>query len=148
MSIVCKRIDSIPEFVAAIRLRVEVFIKEQGCEPGWEPDELDKTAVHYALFEGEELLVTGRVRESAPGERKIERMATRRDARGKGYGAALMRFILEDLQGQKPSRIWMQSQSRVVGFYKGFGFRECSDEYVFADIPHIDMERVSDSALS
>ncbi len=42
MRIICKEIETIPELIDAIRLRVEVFIKEQGFAPGWEPDEDDK----------------------------------------------------------------------------------------------------------
>ena len=42
-----KEIEKIDEFIDAIRIRVDAFIKEQKCEPGWEPDEDDKKAKHF-----------------------------------------------------------------------------------------------------
>ena len=46
MQITYKEIETINEFIDAIRIRVDVFIKEQGFEPGWEPDEDDKVSKH------------------------------------------------------------------------------------------------------
>ena len=79
----CKKVDSLAEFIDAIRLRVDVFIKEQGFAPGWEPDEDEKSATHFIALADGKVVATARYREIAPGEFKIERMATQKDLRGK-----------------------------------------------------------------
>ena len=137
--ITCKVVSTIPEFVDAIRLRVDVFIKEQKCEPGWEPDEQDRSATHYVAILDGEIVGTARVVESSPREYKIERMVTKGDARGRGIGKALVAFILKNI-GLSATRIWMQSQVRAQGFYESCGFRAISDPYDLWGIEHLDME--------
>ena len=69
-----KETNDIREIIDAIRIRVEVFIKEQGCEPGWEPDEDDKKARHFIALDGKKVIATARVIKRKNGEFKIERM--------------------------------------------------------------------------
>ena len=47
MNVHYKKIKTINEFIDAIRIRVDVFINEQGCKPGWEPDEKDKESKQF-----------------------------------------------------------------------------------------------------
>ena len=42
MDIEYKEVQTINEFIDAIRIRIDVFIKEQKCEQSYEPDEDDK----------------------------------------------------------------------------------------------------------
>jgi len=44
MKVQYKEVETVNEFIDAIKLRIEVFVREQGFEPGWEPDEDDKKA--------------------------------------------------------------------------------------------------------
>ena len=75
MAFMYKQVEAIQEFVDAIRLRVDVFIKEQGCPPGWEPDELDKDAQHFIAKVDGKIVATLRVLDEPKGVYKIERMA-------------------------------------------------------------------------
>ena len=51
-----KEIETVNEFIDAIRIRYEVFVNEQKFAPGWEPDEDDKEARHFiALVDGVKL---------------------------------------------------------------------------------------------
>lgn len=72
MNIKYKEVETINEFIDAIRIRIDVFIKEQKCKPGWEPDEDDKNAKHFIAIANNEIVSTARVRETANKEYKIE----------------------------------------------------------------------------
>ncbi len=137
-----RKITSIKEFIDAIRLRFDVFVKEQGFQPGFEPDEEDKAAMHFMVSESNMFLVaTARVRKSQGlDEYKLERMAVRRDYRGKGVGKGLVDFILRDLARLRPKRIWLQSQVQAQRFYEKCGFKAVSKPYDLYGCPHIDME--------
>src|SRR3989338_10512621 len=134
-----KETNDIREIIDAIRIRVEVFIKEQGCEPGWEPDEDDKKARQFIALDGKKAIATARVIERRKGEFKIERMAVMKEYRGKGIGNELLKHIVNCLRGLKTKRIWMQSQARARGFYEKSGFRAVSEIYDLHGIQHIDM---------
>lgn len=140
MKVLCKEVSSFDEFIDAIRIRVDVFIKEQGFEPGWEPDEEDKTAKQYIAYAGKEIVATARVRETKEGEFKIERMAIKKEYRGKGIGEGLVDHIINELKKTKPKRIWLQSQEKVKGFYEKVGFKTISEPIDRWGVFHIDME--------
>lgn len=140
MKIVYKRVDSITEFIDAIRIRVDVFIKEQKCKPGWEPDEEDKTAVHYIAIVNNEIVATARVREISKKEYKIERMTVKKAFRNKGIGRGLVNYIVNEIKKNNPGKIWVQAQVQAQKFYKKCGFTTISKEYDLYGIPHLDME--------
>jgi len=142
MKTVYKRVDSITEFIDAIRIRVEVFIKEQKCRSGWEPDEEDKLSDHYIAIVNNEIVATTRVREINNHEFKIERMAIKKEFRNKGIGRGLVMYILKQINKLKPRRIWIQAQLQAREFYEKCGFKAISKPYNLYDlgIPHVDME--------
>lgn len=143
MPVTFKRVESIQEFVDAIRLRVDVFIKEQGCPPGWEPDELDKNAQHFLAVVDDKVVATLRVIDEPTHTYKIERMVVAKDMRGKGIGDGLLQHVLKVLHKKHPKqKIWMQAQCRAQKFYEKSGFKATSTSYDIhnLNIPHVDME--------
>lgn len=140
MQIKYKQVKSIREFIDAIRLRVDVFIKEQGFAPGWEPDEDDKKAQHFIALVGGKVVATARYREISKGDFKIERMATRKDFRGSGVGSGLLKFIVKKIMKSKPKRIWAKSQVLSQKFYEKNGWNTVSEPYQMHGIGHVDME--------
>ncbi|HLD97237.1 MAG TPA: GNAT family N-acetyltransferase [Candidatus Nanoarchaeia archaeon] len=143
MSAEYNEVNSISEFIDAIRLRVDVFIKEQGFEPGWEPDEDDKVSRHFIAIEAGVVIATARVREPEKQEFKIERMAVKQQHRGKGVGKGLVEFILMALAKFKPKKVWLQSQVKSQPFYEKCGFQAQSKPYDLYGCPHIDMSYIS-----
>jgi len=140
MSIDYKVIETISEFIDAIRIRVDVFIKEQKCEPGWEPDEEDKNSKQYIAIVDSKIVATARMRETGVKEFKIERMATIKEFRNKGITKGLVEFIINSVKGLGPKKIWMQSQVQAQKFYERCGFEAVSKHYDLHGIPHVDME--------
>jgi len=139
MNIQYKEIKTINEFIDAIRIRVDVFIKEQKCEPGWEPDEEDKNSKQFIALVDKKIVSTARARKTGDKEFKIERMATIKEFRNKGITKGLVEFIVDLVKDLSPKKIWMQSQVRAQGFYEKCGFEAASKPYDLYGIGHIDM---------
>ncbi len=135
-----KQIRSMDEFVDAIRIRADVFIKEQGFQPGWEPDELDKGAIHFAAVDNGKIIATARARKTRGREFRIERMAVLSQFRQKGVGAGLLKFIVKSLNEKKPKRIWLASQLQASKFYGKNGFKAVSEPYDLHGVRHVDMD--------
>lgn len=140
MSVKFKQVETINEFIDAIRLRVDVFIKEQGFQPGWEPDEEDKISKHFIAVSNGKIVSTVRCRETAKGEIKIERMVTSKENRGKNIGGGLVEFMIKDIKKMKPKRIWLRSQVQSRPFYEKCGFVAVSKPFDMWGVPHIDMD--------
>lgn len=140
MKVKFKKVDTINEFIDAIRLRVDVFIKEQGFQPGWEPDEDDKVSKQFIAICDGKIVSTARYRETAKGEIKIERMVTLKEYRCKNIGKGLLTFILKDIKKLKPKRIWLRSQVKSQTFYEKNGFVAISKPFDMWGVLHIDME--------
>ena len=137
-----KKVEAINEFIDAIRLRVDVFIKEQGFQPGWEPDEDDKISMHYMAIADGKIVSTARFRETSKGEIKIERMVTMKAYRGRGIGQGLVAFMLKEIKKLRPKRIWLRSQLQSQPFYERCGFKAFSRPLDMWGVKHIDMEYV------
>ena len=77
---------------AALALRTEVFVGEQGVAPDEEIDGRDDEALHLLACDDDELVGTCRLLFGDDGRAKLGRMAVRRDAAGAGEvrGALLL----------------------------------------------------------
>ena len=139
MGVTYKEIESISEFIDAIRIRVDVFIIEQKCQPGWEPDEEDKTARHVIAITDGKVVSTLRIREVEEGI-KIERMATKKEYRGMNISKGLIEYVLKEVKRSKPKRIWMEAQVQAKDFYEKCGFKAVSQPYDLYGISHLRME--------
>ena len=146
MDVECKEAKTINDFIDAIRLRVDVFILEQGCKPGWEPDQDDKDSKHFIATTNGVTVATARYREISKGEMKIERMAVKKEYRDKGIGRGLLQFMIRNIKNRKPRKIILQSQVQAQKFYEKCGFKSASKPFDLYGISHIDMEYI-ESAL-
>lgn len=73
---------------------------------------------------------------------RLRGMATDPDFSGKGMGAELIKFAINELRSAKASYIWCHARTSAVGFYKKLGFVVVSDEFEVPEIgPHFNMIR-------
>ena len=140
MSIKIKEVETISEFVDAIRIRVDVFITEQGFKPGWEPDEHDKTARNFIAIVDDKIVGTARFRESEPRTIKVERMATKKEFRGRGIGKKILDFMMEEIKKLNPKKVYANCQVQAKEFYEKCGFKPASEPYDQWGVMHLDME--------
>lgn len=120
-----------------LRLRVDVFVVEQTCPyPELDGRDTEPDAVHLWVQDGSgRTLSTLRV--LADGDRRrIGRVATARDSRGRGLSARLVRRGIE-LAAGRPVDIGAQRYLRA--WYARFGFRDSGPGYLEDGIPHLPM---------
>lgn len=80
--------------------------------------------------------------ENGSGGFRLRGMATHPDFAGKGFGATLINFAIDELTSGQASYIWCNARLAAVGFYKKLNFEVISDEFDVPGIgPHFDMRR-------
>jgi len=140
MAVKYKEVKTINEFIDAVLLRYDVFVREQGFKPGWEPDEEDKVSRQFIAVSDGKVVATARYRESPKGQIKIERVAVKRQQRKRGIGEGLLRFMVARIRKLELGRIWLRSQLEQQPFYEKCGFTSVYKPYDKYGVPHIDME--------
>jgi predicted GNAT family N-acyltransferase len=114
-------------------VREAVFIREQKVPEHLEWDGQDKNSRHVvAVIEEGTVVGTGRI----TAEGKIGRMAVVAAWRGRGVGGAMLRKLLEVADEEGHSRVILDAQVNVRGFYRKYGFYSEGDIFMDAGIPH------------
>jgi ElaA protein len=135
-------IDEIPPRVLheILLLRAAVFVVEQACV-FQDPDQRDVEpgARHLWIDDddgGGRVLAVARVLDDGDA-RRIGRIVTAPDARGRGLAGRLVRHFLDAYDGP-----WvLNGQTYLADWYRGFGFEVSGDEYLDDGIPHLPMRR-------
>lgn len=118
-------------------VREQVFIKEQHVPVALEWDDWDARSIHALALSGRgQAIGTGRLLPDG----HIGRMAVLPAWRGRGVGSALFHALMDEARRLGYPTIELDAQSQVVGFYRRFGFVECSEEFMDAGIPHRKMK--------
>lgn len=148
---------------AALRLRCEVFVAEQGVDSESERDELDDDprTLHAVVSDDRgEPLATGRLLAPHtdvfhgegghgamdPAVPHIGRVAVRAAARGSGAGRAVMEFLEAaalERYGQKGRvRVELSAQDQALPFYERLGYLARGPAYLDEGISHHDASKV------
>lgn len=141
MPLYCRRATTPNDLEKCLAIRDTVFVKEQGVEPSIERDGLDESSFHYIGEIDGKAIAAARVR-MQDDRFKFQRVAVLKEARGRGIGESLMRFMMDELANGPDAagrHFFLSSQTYAVPFYEKLGFWVCSDEYEDAGIPHRDM---------
>jgi len=145
MRILIKKAISEKDISACLAVRRKVFIEGQNISEEDELDGLEREGDNYLVILDEAPIGTARVRylqENGKIKAKVERVAVLSVHQGKGIGKQLMEYILKEIEkNKKVTKIKLSAQSYIVPFYTNLGYNVCSDEYMEAGIPHIDMQR-------
>ncbi|MEO1702532.1 MAG: GNAT family N-acetyltransferase [Pseudomonadota bacterium] len=135
------RAETAARIEQCMSIREAVFVNEQGVAPELERDGKDGAAIHYLATDDDDAVATARVL-IQPRFYKFQRVAVLGRVRGTGVGAAIMRFMMDDLAARSDAsdrRFFLSSQVSAIPFYEKLGFDVCSDEYEDAGIQHRDM---------
>ncbi len=123
---------------AIFALRFEVFVDEQKVPPTLELDEEDAHATHIIAEENGVTVGCARVVFS-PQDAHIGRLAVKQCCRGRGIGAEVCRFAMEQCLARMYTYIWLNAQCQAIGFYEKLGFRPEGKTFEEAGIPHVKM---------
>jgi predicted GNAT family N-acyltransferase/SAM-dependent methyltransferase len=125
------------ERAAVFALRKEVFVDEQGVPLAEELDGFDDRSEHLlARLDGELVGCLRWRRLGTDGTVKIERVAVRRTARGRGVARTMLAWCLARLDGRGLGPCVLHAQRHALELYTRFGFRPEGEPFVEAGIPH------------
>ncbi|WP_020617243.1 GNAT family N-acetyltransferase [Paenibacillus daejeonensis] len=133
-----RRVTNQAQLEAAFRIRIEVFVEEQGVPQEDELDQYEEEAEHILVYEGEEPVGTARLRQ-VEGVAKLERICLLPAYRASGYG----RQIIAELERIASEKGWtkakLHAQEQAKGFYAKLGYEPASDVFMEDGIPHLIM---------
>jgi predicted GNAT family N-acyltransferase len=124
----------------AFFVRGVVFVEGQQCAYTEDFDGLDFSAVHFLGTIGDEPVAAARIRLFKEYV-KIERVAVRKEYRGKGIGKALFAFILNHIEETGYKKMVLHAQAYLLRFYENFGFIKHGELFLEANIEHYHMEK-------
>jgi len=123
-------------------VRRAVFIDEQDVPAEIEMDGKDGGATHFVASDVSAGTPVGvaRVRFPDADTAKAERVAVLPAHREEGLGTRLMDHLEAEARDSDCSRVKLNAQTDVEGFYRNLGYETVSDEVFYeADIPHVRM---------
>ena len=120
------------------KIRENVVIKVQNVPEKREKDELDKTAKHVIVIYKNKQIGCARIR-FINKKAKLERIALLKKFRSKGFGKAIMDYLINYCKKKKVKEINLHSQYYIKDFYKSCGFKQRGKIFMDAGIKHIDM---------
>lgn len=117
----------------AQRLRIEVFVIEQGVPIELEWDEGDEVSIHAVAYdEAGQAIATGRLLPDG----HIGRMAVSHAVRGKGIGSQVLKALLAEAAREGHTELVLHAQLHAWTFYARHGFVAEGEEFMEAGIPH------------
>ena len=119
------------------QLRSDVFVVEQACiYPEFDGRDTEPATRHIWLEAGEQLFAYLRVLDDVD-VRRIGRVVTRAEHRGRGLAAGLIMYTLDATRGP-----WvLDAQAHLEAWYAGFGFERQGAQFMDYGIPHVSMRR-------
>lgn len=116
-----------------LKIRLAVFVDEQGVPPELEHDEADADAVHLlaTLADG---TAVGTARLLADGQ--IGRLAVLAPYRHQGIGTQLLERLIAMARQQGRTQVFLNAQQQALPFYEGIGFHAVGGIFDDAGIPH------------
>ena len=124
---------------ALLRLRVDVFVVEQQCPyPELDGRDTEPATRHLWLADAAGPTAYLRVLAEPGGGRRIGRVCTRPDVRGRGLAAVLVEHALASSSG---CLVVLDAQSHLQHWYARFDFVVSGPSFVEDGIPHVPMTR-------
>jgi predicted GNAT family N-acyltransferase len=133
--ITIKKISTNKELEQALRIRIRVFVREQGVPADIELDDDDKRALHLLAFLEGRVVGTARI-VMRGGQAKIGRMAVLKSHRRKKVGKKLLTCAISTAKKQGAEKIYLHAQVAVIKFYESAGFRCVGPVFDEAGITH------------
>jgi predicted GNAT family N-acyltransferase len=128
------------ELAAALALREDVFVREQGVALDADRDSGDREALHLVAIDGA-MLGTCRMLIEPCGTARFGRLCVRASARGRGIGAALLEAAEREARAAGAIRIGMHAQTDALPLYERAGYTPYGERFDEEGIEHVGMEK-------
>ena len=99
----------------------------------------DFDGIHFGIYESYELIgVVSLFTEGDVGQ--FRKMAILPEAQHKGFGAQLLKYLIDFCEVQKLTKLWCNARVNAKEFYAKFGFTETNQTYSSSGIDFVKME--------
>jgi predicted GNAT family N-acyltransferase len=136
-----RRVRGEEELRAALALRTEVFVGEQGVPVEEEIDGRDEEALHLVALEDGRVVGTCRLL-ALDGAMKLGRMAVVRERRGRGVASALIEGAEREARAAGARAMVLDAQIGAQRLYERAGYVARGERFLDAGIEHVRMEKV------
>ncbi|MDL2324091.1 GNAT family N-acetyltransferase [Ruminococcaceae bacterium OttesenSCG-928-A16] len=131
-----------PAFADAAKVRMQVFVTEQGYSPQGELDEQDEASLHIIGYNNGAPVCTARLFVDADKESyHVGRVAVLPVMRGQGAGLQLMQRVEEKAKQLRAKRLVLSAQADKTYFYHRAGFSPTGVTTLDEGQPHAEMEK-------
>ncbi len=143
MSLEIRRPRDARERDAAMALRREVFVGEQGVPPEEEIDAADASAIHIVAVDDADSaeLGTCRVIDDGNGILRVGRLCVRSSARRRGVAAALLGEAEREARAAGARILAMHAQTHAMSLYESLGYEPRGERFDEVGIEHLAMEK-------
>ena len=100
----------------------------------------DERGVHWGLYLEGELVSVISVFEKQ-GSVQFRKFATKTNMQGKGYGTALLQYVMDHAVTTDKKNIWCNARTSAIGMYQKFGMKAVGDTWQKYGIEFIKMEK-------
>ena len=119
-------------------MRQTVMYPQESLEFVKLPD--DEAGLHWGVYVRDELVSVVSVFEQY-GQVQFRKFATVAHLQGKGYGTALLQYVLEWAKRKGKKSIWCNARLSATGIYKKFGMQATGDTWQKYGLAFIKMEK-------
>lgn len=100
----------------------------------------DDLGIHYGLFK-DNILISVVSLFVSKDEAQFRKFATLPEEQGKGYGSALLHFVLEEASNLGIKKIWCNARINKSDYYQKFGMQETGENFKKENKVYVIMER-------
>ncbi len=125
------------------KIRYDVFVCEKKVDPSIEQDEQDILggACSHFLIECNGVSVGAFRCMSEESSVKLQRLCVLKQHRGKGAGAAALKYIERHYSEMGMREIYLDSKCESSEFYIKLGYIAASESFIEAGVPHVRMSK-------
>ncbi len=129
------------EYKQILDLRMQILRKPLGLDFSKEDIENEKSDIHIAAYEDDEILGCCMLTQVNPTSVRLRQMAVKPGLQHKGIGKVLMQFAENIARDRGNKLMTMHARKTAVGFYEKQGYTVAGKEFIEVTIPHIVMEK-------
>lgn len=100
----------------------------------------DDHGMHFGLFLNARLISVASIF-ITENQAQLRKFATKREYQQKGYGTALLQYIIDQITKKGTEKIWCNARKMKSNFYENFGFTYTDKEFQKGKIPYVIMEK-------
>lgn len=124
-----------------LKIRTEVFVKEQKVPADLEVDDYEDKCKYFVLYVDETPAAVARYYPTEDNGIHVQRVAVQLNFRKQGLASKLLNHLMADAKTNGYTYVILGAQDQANGFYKTLGFHVVGEQFLDAGILHHNMRK-------